>query len=103
MKKTSATHTPKQQITDHQSLVAEAETKMSNTLYEQTAEAFNKLSERKDDARERFSAVYDDARRKVVAGAECTDATIRANPYQSLGVALGVGLLAGVLLARRGR
>jgi ElaB/YqjD/DUF883 family membrane-anchored ribosome-binding protein len=103
MTKTSATHTPKQLLTDLQSLVAEAETMMSNSLSEHSAEAFNKLRERFDVARERFSAVYDDARRKVVAGAECTDATIRANPYQSLGVELGVGLLAGVLLARRGR
>ena len=103
MKKTSSAHTPKELLTDLQSLVAEAETMMSNSLSEHSAEAFNKLRERFGAARERFTEVYDDTRKKVVAGVECTDATIRANPYQSVAIALGVGLLAGVLIGRRGR
>jgi ElaB/YqjD/DUF883 family membrane-anchored ribosome-binding protein len=37
----------------------------------------------------------------VVAGARCTDATIREHPYQSLALALGVGVIAGALLSRR--
>jgi len=41
------------------------------------------------------------AGRTISAGAERTDRTIRAHPYESLAVALGVGLLFGVVLARR--
>lgn len=39
---------------------------------------------------------------KAVAGAKATDKVIRDHPYQSIGVAFGVGLLIGVL-ALRGR
>jgi len=38
---------------------------------------------------------------KVVAGAKATDKVIRAHPYESLGVVFGVGLLIGVLVARK--
>jgi len=38
---------------------------------------------------------------KAVAGVKATDRTIRGYPYQSLGVAFGVGLLIGVLAHRR--
>jgi ElaB/YqjD/DUF883 family membrane-anchored ribosome-binding protein len=38
---------------------------------------------------------------KVVAGAKATDKVIRAHPYESIGVAFGVGLLIGVLVARK--
>jgi ElaB/YqjD/DUF883 family membrane-anchored ribosome-binding protein len=35
------------------------------------------------------------------AAAKKADTTIREHPYESIGVALGVGLLAGVLIMRR--
>lgn len=38
---------------------------------------------------------------KAVAGARATDQVIREHPYQSMGVAFGVGLLIGVLAMRR--
>ncbi|HEX9045486.1 MAG TPA: DUF883 family protein [Verrucomicrobiae bacterium] len=38
---------------------------------------------------------------KAVAGAKAADKTIREHPYESMGVAFGVGLLVGVLVARR--
>jgi ElaB/YqjD/DUF883 family membrane-anchored ribosome-binding protein len=41
---------------------------------------------------------------KAVAGAESTDKYIRENPYQSLGIAFGIGLIAGLfVLGLRGR
>jgi len=36
-----------------------------------------------------------------MAGARKTDETIREHPYESLGIAFGLGLLLGVLVARR--
>jgi ElaB/YqjD/DUF883 family membrane-anchored ribosome-binding protein len=99
----STRHTPKELLSELQALVAEAESMMADSLSEHSAEAFSKLRERFGVARERFTDVYDDARRKVSAGVECTDATIRANPYQSLAIALGVGLITGVLVSRRSR
>lgn len=38
---------------------------------------------------------------KAVAGAKAADKTIREHPYESIGVAFGVGLLIGVLVGRR--
>jgi uncharacterized protein (TIGR03382 family) len=52
-------------------------------------------------AQERVSELYEDTRDKVVAGAKATDKTIRRHPYESVAVALGVGVLVGVLLGRR--
>ncbi|HUK83610.1 MAG TPA: DUF883 family protein [Verrucomicrobiae bacterium] len=44
---------------------------------------------------------YQHVQDKVVAGAKATDTAIRAHPYESIGVAFGVGLLMGVLVARK--
>ena len=38
---------------------------------------------------------------KAIEGAKAADQTIRAHPYQSIGVAFGVGLLIGVLVTRK--
>jgi ElaB/YqjD/DUF883 family membrane-anchored ribosome-binding protein len=38
---------------------------------------------------------------KAVASAKAADQVIRDHPYQSIGVALGVGALVGFLLSRR--
>ena len=88
-------------LNDLHTLVAEAETMMSNSISEHSAEALSNLRERYDAAHERFSAVYEGAKKKVVAGAKYTDTAIRENPYQSLAIAAGAGLLLGVLLGRR--
>jgi ElaB/YqjD/DUF883 family membrane-anchored ribosome-binding protein len=37
---------------------------------------------------------------KAAAGAKATDKLIRENPYQSIGIAFGIGLLIGVLATR---
>ena len=59
------------------------------------------LQERLETAQARLSEAYDEAKRKVVKGAKRADDTIRENPYQSIAIALGAGLLAGALLGRR--
>jgi len=38
--------------------------------------------------------------KKAAAGAQSADRYVRENPYQSVGIALGVGLLLGVLIGR---
>ncbi len=98
---TPTAHTPKELLHDLQALVAEAETMMTASASEHSADALETLRTRFHAAQERFSHLYDGARTKVVAGARCTDQTIRANPYQSIAIAAGVGLLVGVLLGRR--
>jgi ElaB/YqjD/DUF883 family membrane-anchored ribosome-binding protein len=66
------------------------------------------LSERSAAAREKLAAALEAAketqekmREQVIVGARATDRAIRQHPYQAIGIALGVGLLIGVLAARR--
>jgi ElaB/YqjD/DUF883 family membrane-anchored ribosome-binding protein len=99
----STAQTPKELLKDLHALVAEAEKMMGESLSEHTADAVSALRARFDSAQERFSEVYAGARKKVIAGAKCTDEAIRENPYQSMAIAAGVGLLVGVLLGRRSK
>ena len=96
-------HTPKELLHDLQALVVEAENMLTDSVSEHSNEAVENLRARISAAQERFSDLYEGARKKVVSGAKCTDETIRANPYQSLAIAIGVGALAGVLLGRRSK
>ena len=49
----------------------------------------------------RMKETCHDLEEKVVAGAKATDKVIREHPYESIGVAFGVGLLIGVLVTRK--
>jgi ElaB/YqjD/DUF883 family membrane-anchored ribosome-binding protein len=96
-------HTPKDLLTELQALVAEAEGMLTDSVSEHSTEALGHLRARFGAAQERFSHLYEGAKKKVVAGAKYTDTTIRENPYQSLAVALGVGVVLGVLIGRRSK
>ena len=100
---TETAQTPKDLLNDLHALVAEAEKMMGDSLSEHTEDAVSALRSRFDAAQERFADLYAGARKRVVAGAKYTDETIRANPYQSIALAAGVGLLVGVLLGRRSK
>jgi ElaB/YqjD/DUF883 family membrane-anchored ribosome-binding protein len=54
-----------------------------------------------ESAVERAKALYSDLQEKTVAAAKAADQTVREHPYQAIGIAFGVGLLIGVLAARR--
>lgn len=103
MKNRNATsaQTPKELLNDLHSLVADAEKMMSESVSEHTDDALSAMRTRFEAAQERLGELYEGARSKVAAGAKYTDETIRANPYQSIAIAAGVGLLVGVLLGRR--
>lgn len=49
---------------------------------------------------DRASAICQRLQDKTVAAAKATDEAIREHPYQTAGVAFGVGLLIGVLVMR---
>jgi len=64
--------------------------------------------EKVGDARKRLAAaleqgkeVYGRVREKAIEGARAADEVVRERPYQAIGVALGVGVIAGYLVARR--
>jgi ElaB/YqjD/DUF883 family membrane-anchored ribosome-binding protein len=92
----------------------EGEQKLAENLQSVTEDAENfvretgtGLSEKAREARARLAASLASARagltrlnEKAVAGAKATDRVIRDNPYQSIGVAFGLGILIGVLVTR---
>jgi ElaB/YqjD/DUF883 family membrane-anchored ribosome-binding protein len=96
-------HTPKELLAELQTLVTEAETMIGSSLSEHSEDAMSALRTRYAAAQERMGELYDGAKKRVAAGAKYTDETIRANPYQSIAIAAGVGLLVGVLLGRRSK
>ena len=102
MKNNKATaQTPEDLLNDLRALVSDAEKMLGESLSEHSTEAMSALRSRYDAAQERLGEMYDGAKKRVVAGAKYTDTAIRENPYQSIAIAAGVGLLVGVLLGRR--
>jgi ElaB/YqjD/DUF883 family membrane-anchored ribosome-binding protein len=99
----SSAQTPKDLLNDLQALVGEAEKMMGESISEHTADAVSALRGRYDAASEKLGEMYEGARTRVVAGAKCTDAAIRENPYQALAIAAGAGLIVGILLGRRSK
>ena len=61
------------------------------------AELRNRLSQALESAKQTCQRLEE----KTVEAAKATDRVIRERPYQSLGVAFGLGVLIGVLVARR--
>jgi len=68
----------------------------------------NQLSERARQARTELREVLEGAKdacltleERVKSKARAADRTVRTYPYQTIGVALAIGVLAGVLLARK--
>jgi len=103
MKSNKSTATPKELLAELQSLVGEAEKMIGSSVGEATEGALDSLRSRYEAMQEQLSVVYEGARKKIVAGAKYTDETIRENPYQSMAVAAGVGLVVGLLLGRRSK
>ena len=66
------------------------------------------VSEKAREARVRLASALETAKQtcqrweeKAIDGAQATDKVIRTHPYQSLGVAFGLGVLLGVLVMRK--
>ena len=90
-------------ITDLRALVTEAQKLLDASPDDSNGETGLALRERFEAARDRFNDIYATAKKKVVAGGKYADETIRANPYQSIAIAAGVGVLVGILVGRRGK
>ena len=66
------------------------------------------VGDKANELRERLSRTLESAREacrrledKAIEGAKATDKVIREHPYESIGVAFGIGLLVGVLVTRK--
>lgn len=61
------------------------------------------LRQKLDASVEKAKQVCERLQEQTAAAAKATDETIRAHPYQAMGVAFGVGVLIGVLVSRSRR
>ncbi|HEX3729651.1 MAG TPA: hypothetical protein VHV47_07590 [Opitutaceae bacterium] len=98
------TESPEQLIKNIQKLMDEVEAvvaKSTDTAGSALGEKLGDLRERFNSARTSAQGYYKIAKRKVADGAEAADETIRSHPYESLAVALGLGVVLGALLRRR--
>ncbi|HEY9249668.1 MAG TPA: hypothetical protein VIO38_11070 [Rariglobus sp.] len=91
---------PEQLVENLRALIAEAEKTLGSELAEGAEDKLASLRERFSDAREKMEHAFSVAKEKVVAGAKQTDSAIRSHPYESLAIALGVGVLLGAFLRR---
>jgi ElaB/YqjD/DUF883 family membrane-anchored ribosome-binding protein len=99
-----STQTAEELISNIQKLMAEVESVIATGGESATEAATSRLAALQDrfsTASEAVQGYYRTAKKKVTAGAEAADETIRSHPYESLAVALGVGVLLGALLRRR--
>jgi ElaB/YqjD/DUF883 family membrane-anchored ribosome-binding protein len=83
------------------SLIVEAEGLIGSGVTNTSSEILEDVRSRLSDGLDKLNDYYGTAKEKVAAGARRTDETIRSHPYESLAVALGVGVLVGALIRRR--
>jgi ElaB/YqjD/DUF883 family membrane-anchored ribosome-binding protein len=69
--------------------------------HERLAEAKAKIRETVDAAKRRLADAQRFAAEESAEAVRVTDEYVRRNPWQAVGIAAGVGLIAGLLLARR--
>lgn len=106
---TNADATPTQVTTDQ--LLADLKTVMNDAeallraTSAQTGEKIQEVRARAEEslrqAKARLGSIEEEALRRAREVADATDEYVRENPWQSVGIAAGVGLLLGLLLARR--
>jgi ElaB/YqjD/DUF883 family membrane-anchored ribosome-binding protein len=87
-------------VSDLKVLVRDAEELMKATAG-QAGEKLAELRSRLAAALESAKATCHRLEEKTIAAAKVTDRTIRDHPYESIGIAFGVGLLVGVLVGRK--
>ena len=71
----------------------------------QTGEKIQEVRARAEEslrhARERLTQLEDEALQRAREVADATEEYVRENPWQSLGIAAGIGLVLGILISRR--
>ena len=91
-------------MADMRALAADAEALLRATAAD-ASETANEARAKLTAALARAKATYEDFQERGLASAKAAatkaDATIRAHPYESMGIAFGVGVLLGVLLRRK--
>lgn len=97
----SLQHDTQELVANITKLMAEAEEMLNESTSHHAEEKVALLNGNHEHAEHRLFARYLSAKDKIASFAKSTDATIRACPYESLAIALGIGVLLGNVLSRR--
>jgi ElaB/YqjD/DUF883 family membrane-anchored ribosome-binding protein len=96
--------TSDQLIDDLKTVMSDAEALLKATSA-QTGEKIQEVRARAEEslrvAKQRLTAAEEEALRRAREIADATEEYVRDNPWQSVGIAAGVGLVVGLLLSRR--
>jgi len=65
------------------------------------AEARSRIQSRLHEARAQLTEMQEVATTKLKAAGNATDAFVHENPWKSIGIAAGIGLVVGLLIGRR--
>jgi ElaB/YqjD/DUF883 family membrane-anchored ribosome-binding protein len=84
-------------MTDAEALLRATSAQTGEKIQEARARAEASLQQ----ARVRLNEIQDEALKRAREVADATEEYVRDNPWQSVGIAAGVGLLLGLLLSRR--
>jgi ElaB/YqjD/DUF883 family membrane-anchored ribosome-binding protein len=101
MKTTNPMNTSKEIINGDLVTLVEDARNLLNATADTAGEKVGEARKRLAAALEGSGRLCSRVRDKAVEGAEFADQTVRENPYQAVGLAVGVGALIGYLLARR--
>ena len=102
MKNDSVPAETPEEVAEHISrLMAEAEAMLVGPVSDRVADKYSDLRARLEHLQAVVSEAYGDARKKVSEGARATDQSIRSHPYESIAVAVGVGVIIGLLIGRK--
>ncbi len=85
---------------DLRTLMQDAEALLKATASDMSDKA-REARARLGEALEKAKATYRRMEEKTVAAAKATDKVIREHPYETIGIAFGIGLLLGVLVSRK--
>ena len=72
----------------------------SDQVKDAAEQAVENLEQTTEDLQNRIGELWENGRERVAACMKATDRTIRNNPYPTIGVALGVGIVIGLLINR---
>ncbi len=101
----TAESTPEQLLQNIHQLMNEVEALIAQpgSSNDEAGTKLDQLRNRLSSATEKLQDAYQSARKKITAGARQADETIRSHPYQSLAIALGIGVLLGAVIRRSSR
>ena len=91
----------RQAITNDLGTLAEDARALMSATADVAGEKVGEARKRLAAALENGKEIYGRVREKAVEGVKAADETVRENPYQAIGIALGIGALLGFLIARR--